>query len=67
MSFTSTVKEEVTRLDTTRLEDISELSAIFRISANINNNIILSLENNAVARRCFKLIKNLQYNSKYYS
>ena len=35
MSFTSTVKEEVTRLDTTRLEDISELSAIFRISANI--------------------------------
>lgn len=57
MSFTSTVKEEVTRLDTTRLEDISELSAIFRISANINNNIILSLENNAVARRCFKLIK----------
>ena len=59
MSFTSTVKEEVTRLDTTRLEDISELSAIFRISANINNNIILSLENNAVARRCFKLIKNI--------
>ena len=59
MSFTSTVKEEVTRLDTTRLEDISELSAIFRISANINNNIILSLENNAVARRCCKLIKNI--------
>ena len=59
MSFTSTVKEEVTRLNTTRLEDISELSAIFRISADINKNITLSLENNSVARRCFKLIKNI--------
>lgn len=59
MSFTSTVKDEVTRLDTTRLEDISELSAIFRITANIDDSIFLSLENNAVARRCFKLIKNI--------
>ena len=59
MSFTSTVKDEVTRLDTTRLEDISELSAIFRITANIDDSIVLSLENNAVARRCFKLIKNM--------
>lgn len=59
MSFTSTVKDEVTRLDTTRLEDISELSAIFRITANIDDSIVLSLENNAVARRCFKLIKNI--------
>lgn len=59
MSFTSNVKEEVTRLDTTKLEDISELSAIFRISAGIGDNVILSLENNSVARRCFRLIKSI--------
>lgn len=59
MSFTSTVKDEVTRLDTTKLENISELSAIVRITADINDNIVLSLENNSVARRCFKLIKNI--------
>lgn len=59
MSFTSTVKEEVTKLDTTKLEDIAELSAIFRISASIDDNVMLSLENNSVARRCFKLIKKI--------
>ena len=59
MSFTSTIKEEVTKLDTTKLENISELSAIFRIASNINKTIILTLENNSVARRCFKLIKSI--------
>ena len=59
MSFTSTVKEEVPRLETTRLEDISELSSIMRISAILTPNISITLENNAVARRTFKLIKNI--------
>ena len=54
MSFTSTVKDEVTRLETSKLENISELSAIVRVSATIN----IVIENNAVARRTFKLIKN---------
>ena len=59
MSFTSTVKEEVTRIETTKLENISELSAIVRVSANINDDISIVVENNAVARRTFKLIKNI--------
>lgn len=60
MSFTATVKEEVSKLDTTKLENISELSAIIRIASNIsNNNINITVENNAVARRCFKLIKGI--------
>ena len=59
MSFTSTVKEEVSRLETTRLEDISELSAIMRIAATITPNISITIESNAVARRTFKLIKNI--------
>ncbi|MBQ8192692.1 MAG: DNA-binding protein WhiA [Bacilli bacterium] len=59
MSFTSTVKDEVTRLETTKLENISELSAIIRISAIIDNNINVIVENNAVARRTFKLVKSI--------
>ena len=60
MSFTGTVKEEVSRLETTKLEDISELSAIIRVASNISGNgINITLENNAVARRTFKLIKNI--------
>lgn len=60
MSFTATVKEEVSKLDTTKLENISELSAIIRIASNISkNNINITVENNAVARRCFKLIKGI--------
>ena len=59
MSFTSTVKEEVTRIETTKLENISELSAIVRISANFSDSINIIIENNSVARRTFKLIKNI--------
>ena len=58
MSFTGTVKEEVSRLETTKLEDISELSAIIRVAASISDKSInITIENNSVARRNFKLIK----------
>ena len=59
MSFTAEVKDEVTSLDTTRLENISELSAIVRLSSTIGKNIDIVIENNAVARRIFKLIKEI--------
>lgn len=59
MSFTSTVKDEVTRIETSKLEDISELSAIVRVSATINDSINITVENNAVARRTFKLVKSI--------
>lgn len=59
MSFTSTVKEEVTRIETTKLENISELSAIVRISSNLSDSINIIIENNSVARRTFKLIKSI--------
>ena len=57
MSFTSRVKEEVTRLECNRLEYIAEISAIVRNNAIINDDIVITVENNAVARRIFKLIK----------
>lgn len=59
MSFTSIVKDEVTRLETSKLEDISELSAIIRVAATINNTINITVENNTVARRTFKLVKKI--------
>ena len=59
MSFTSTIKEEITRLDSNRLECIAELSAIVRNNAQIGEEIVITVENNAVARRIFKLIKDI--------
>jgi len=59
VSFTSTVKDEVTRLEENKLESIAELSCIVKNNANIDNDIIITVENNAVARRIFKLMKNI--------
>ena len=59
MSFTSTVKDEVTRIETSKLENISELSAIVRVAASLNDSINIIVENNAVARRTFKLVKSI--------
>ena len=59
MSFSTDIKNEVTRLDSSKEELISELSAIVRNSAIIDNNITIFIENNGVARRIFKLFKNI--------
>lgn len=59
MSFTSKVKEELKNLETTRLEDISELSAIIRTSSTITPHISITIENESVAKRTFKLIKSI--------
>lgn len=59
MSFTATVKEEVTRLEGNILEYLAELSCIIRNNAIIKEEITITVENNAVARRIFKLIKSI--------
>ena len=60
MSFTTIVKDEISKLETTKLEDISELSSIVRNSSTLKeNNINITIENNAVARRVFKLFKGI--------
>ena len=59
MSFSGVIKDEVTRLNCTKAEYISELSAIIRNSALCNENIVITVENNAVARRIYKLIKDI--------
>ena len=60
MSFSGNIKEEVSKLDCTKAEYISELSAIIRNSALYkDDSIIITIENNSVARRIYKLIKNI--------
>lgn len=60
MSFTTTIKDEVTKIETERVESLAEVAAFIRYNGNINEDSIeLYIENNSVARRMFNLIKRL--------
>ena len=59
MSFTSVVKNELSKLELDKIEAITELSAILRNNAIIDKNIKISTENASVARHIFKLFKDL--------
>lgn len=61
MSFTSTVKNEVSKLQLQDIENISELSAIIRNIGIINKTIKITSENVIVTRKIFNLIKK-RYN-----
>jgi len=58
MSFTSTVKNEVSKINTNESESLAELSAIVRNNI-INSNIKITTENASVARRIFQLFKDV--------
>ncbi len=58
MSFTSVVKDEVSKLELSNLEKISELSAIVQVS-EVSSYIRIITENNSVARDVFTLFKDL--------
>ena len=58
MTFTTRLKEEITKNDISPLESLVELSAFIRYSSNIKKNkIVLTFENASVARRIYKDIK----------
>ena len=59
MSFSLDIKNEVARLEVSKEEKITELSAIVRNSAIIDKDMVIYIENNAVARRIFKLFRNV--------
>lgn len=60
MSFTTDVKNEITKQNMDRLEKTAFLSAYLNVAATIQNNIIrIVTENAAVARDIFKNIKEL--------
>lgn len=58
MSFTSEVKNEISKLNAMKTENISELSAIIRNIGNMQDNVLkITSENASVARRIFNLVK----------
>ncbi len=60
MSFTSIVKNELSKLELNKLEAITFLSAIIKNTALIDNKSIkITTENNSVARHVFNLIKEV--------
>ena len=62
MSFTSTVKNEVSKLEINNVEKIAELEAILANGSILEDNIIkITTENASVSRRIFNLIKDIHH------
>ncbi|MBQ9072097.1 MAG: DNA-binding protein WhiA [Bacilli bacterium] len=60
MSFTSIVKNELSKLELSKLEATTELSAILKNNSQIDDNSIkVTTENSSVARHIFNLIKDI--------
>ena len=59
MSFTSIVKDEVSKLDFIGADKVSELSSIVQVFYEFNGVIKIITENNSVARRVYSLFKDL--------
>lgn len=58
MSFTTRVKDEITKNDVSKIESLTELSSFIRFSSQIKKDkITLTMENASVARRIYKDIK----------
>ena len=55
MSFTTIVKNEVSKIELNQTEKISELAAIMHYSRDLK----VTTENSSVARRIFKTIKDI--------
>ena len=59
MSFTSEVKNEVSKLKFTKAEDIAELSALIITTAEISDSIKVTTENASSARKIFYTLKEV--------
>ena len=59
MTFTSNVKNELCTLETSSIEEISELAAIIRNSYHDSNCIRITTENILVAERIYRLISKI--------
>ena len=59
-SFTTQIKDEVTKIETEKCESLAEVCAYLRYNADISEDAItLFTENASVARRMFNLLKRL--------
>ena len=59
MSFTTEVKNEVSKLEFSSVENIAELSALISLASEINDTIKITTENASVARKIFYTIKKV--------
>ncbi|MBE6147260.1 MAG: DNA-binding protein WhiA [Firmicutes bacterium] len=60
MSFTTTIKEEISRINNTKSENIAELSGFLRNNGSYTEDSIdLISENATVVKRIYQLLKNL--------
>ena len=58
MSFTTVIKDEITKLDESRIEELISLHSYIKLNSEINDKISILVENASVARWIFKLIKS---------
>ncbi len=59
MTYTTRVKEEISKIELNKAEKICELSGFMRFAANFKNDLTMTLENASVARRIYKNIKEI--------
>lgn len=58
-SFTTQIKEEITKIETEKCESLAEVCAYIFFHGIVDDKIALFVENNSVARRMFNLLKRL--------
>ncbi len=59
MTYTTRIKEEISKIEVNESEKICELSGYLRFAANIKENITITLENASVARKIYTSIKEI--------
>ena len=59
MTFTTSLKEEISKSDVSLIEARYELEGFIKTAAKVNDEIIITLENASVARRLYKNIKSV--------
>lgn len=58
MTFTTTIKDEITKIDTSKVESLTELLIYIKFNGSfVDDKLSLLTENSSVARRLFKLLK----------
>ncbi len=58
MTFTTTIKDEITKIETNKIESLTELLIYIKFNGSFSNHkLTLIIENASVARRIFKLLK----------
>jgi hypothetical protein len=58
-SFTTQIKDEISKIETNKLESLSELCSFLKYNDSIDESILIKTENSSVARRMFNLLKRI--------